>query len=78
MEKPKLGEKYWYIEANPDDSWGIYLRENVLGDMDKYNFACGNFYKNKEAAEADAFEMLMRLTLLDADEVGRLILNYKD
>ena len=77
MEKPRLGEKYWYIEVDNDDSWRILQKENKLEDMDKYNFASENFYQSKDEAQDDAFEMLQKLTLLSAEEVGRMIVNYK-
>ena len=78
MEKPRLGEMYWYIEVDNDDSWRIREKENKLEDMDKYNFASENFYQSKDEAQDNAFEMLMKLTLLSAEEVGRMIVNYKE
>ncbi len=78
MEKPRLGEMYWYIEVDSDDSWRILQKENHLEDMDKYNFASENFYQSKDEAQDNAFEMLMKLTLLSAEEVGRMIMNYKE
>lgn len=78
MEKPRLGERYWYIEVDNDDSWRIREKENKLEDMDKYNFASENFYQSKDEAQDNAFEMLMKLTLLSAEEVGRMIMNYKE
>lgn len=78
MEKPRLGEIYWYIEVDNDDSWRIREKENKLEDMDKYNFASENFYQSKDEAQDNAFEMLMKLTLLSAEEVGRMIVNYKE
>ncbi len=78
MEKPRLGERYWYIEVDNDDSWRIREKENKLEDMDKYNFASENFYQSKDEAQGNAFEMLMKLTLLSAEEVGRMIMNYKE
>ena len=78
MEKPGLGERYWYIEVDNDDSWRIREKENKLEDMDKYNFASENFYQSKDEAQDNAFEMLMKLTLLSAEEVGRMIVNYKE
>lgn len=78
MEKPRLGERYWYIEVDNDDSWRIREKENKLEDMDKYNFASENFYQSKDEAQDNAFEMLMKLTLLSAEEVGRMIVNYKE
>ncbi len=73
MEKPKLHESYWYIEVNTDDTWEIKKRLNEMADMDKYNFACENFYQTDDEAAADAFEMLMRLTLYPAEKVGEMI-----
>ena len=78
MEKPKLGESYCFIEIADDTSFRISFKENCLDDMDKYNFACGNFYENSEQAEDAAFEMLMQLTLFEAEEVGRMIEKYKN
>ena len=78
MEKPRLGERYWYIEVDNDDSWRIREKENKLEDMDKYNFASEKFYQSKDEAQDNAFEMLMKLTLLSAEEVGRMIMNYKE
>ena len=78
MEKPRLGERYWYIEVDNDDSWRIREKENKLEDMDKYNFASENFYQSKDETQDNAFEMLMKLTLLSAEEVGRMIMNYKE
>ena len=78
MEKPKMGEKYWYIEVDSDNNWRILQKENHLEDLDKYNFASENFYHSKDEAQDDAFEMLQKLTLLSAEEVGRMIVNYKE
>lgn len=78
MEKPKLGERYCFIEISDDTSFQIGTKVNCLDDMDKYNFACGNFYESREQAEDGAFDMLMQLTLLEAKEVGRMIEKYKE
>ena len=73
MEKPKLNEQYWYIEVDSDDTWEITLRKNEMADLDKYNFACENFYHSEDEAAAEAFEMLMKLTLYPAEKVGEMI-----
>ena len=52
MEKPKLNENYWYIEVNTDDTWAISKRANKMADIDKYNFACENFYLSEDEAAA--------------------------
>ena len=54
MEKPKLNENYWYIEVNTDDTWAISKRVNKMTDIDKYNFACENFYLSEDEAAASA------------------------
>lgn len=73
MEKPKLHESYWYIELEQDDSWDIKHRKNEMADLDKYNFACANFFTTEDIAAENAFEMLLALTLYDADKVGEMI-----
>lgn len=73
MEKPKLNENYWYIEVNTDDTWAISKRVNKMTDIDKYNFACENFYLSEDEAAASTFEMLMKLTLYPAEKVGEMI-----
>ena len=44
-----------------------------MTDIDKYNFACENFYLSEDEAAASAFEMLMKLTLYPAEKVGEMI-----
>lgn len=73
MEKPKLHEDYWYIEVEQDDNWDIKQKKNEMADMDKYNFACANFFATEDIAAENAFEMLLELTLYDTEQVGEMI-----
>lgn len=76
MEKPKLHESYWYIDTD-GDNWTILQKENCMEDMDKYNFAQQNFFYDVDSLEENAFDVLTRLTLLDAESVGRMIVSHR-
>lgn len=75
-EKPKLHESYWYIDTD-GEQWEILQKENCMEDMDKYNFAQKNFFPTREALLEDAFDVLMRLTLQDAETVGHMIVDAR-
>lgn len=72
MEKPKLNESYWYVDTD-GESWEILQKENHMEQIDKYNFAAKNFYRTREDLEQDLFDLLMRLTLQDAETVSRML-----
>lgn len=76
MEKPKLHESYWYIDTD-GENWTILQKENCMEDMDKYNFAQQNFFYDVDSLEENAFDVLTRLTLLDAESVGRMIVSHR-
>lgn len=79
MDKPRIHTRYYYIELN--DDWSDYryaMRENIMDQNDRYNFATGNWSYDLSDLESRTYELLQGLTCFEDPDVAAIMFKETD
>lgn len=77
-EKPKIHTNYHFIDLY--DDWSDYdyaIKENKMEQIDKYNFATGNWDYDFAALENRTYEVLHALTTLNDEEIAAIMVRHE-
>lgn len=74
MDKPLIGSLYYYIELNDDWSQMTYAsKNNAMDQIDRYNFAAGNWALALPDLEAQADLLLKSMTRMEDAAIAALL-----
>lgn len=77
-EKPKIHTTYHFIDLY--DDWSDYdyaEKENTMAQMDKYNFATGNWDYDFQALENRTYDILHTLTTLNDEDIAAIMVRHE-
>lgn len=76
MDKPPLHTRYYALDVAEDwQSFSYICKENVMDQMDRYNFAAANWAYTLEDLEEKTFSILLFITGSDEATVAQMILD---
>lgn len=74
MDKPAIHNLYYALDIAEDlQSFSYIQKENVMDQMDRYNFAAGNWAPTLKEIKGKAFAILLFLTGEDEATVSQMI-----
>ncbi len=77
-EKPSIHSTYHFIDLY--DDWSDYdyaTKENKMEQIDKYNFATGNWNYTFEEIENRTYDVLHALTTLNDEDIATIMVRHE-